>query len=69
MSRGDFKRVVALKPCPFCGAELVKRAHSAFHPSNACWLAALESSMPLELGEHEYPSWNLRIRSAQEGGR
>jgi hypothetical protein len=49
-----------LLPCPFCGAAMKVREHSAFHPGNDCWLASLDDCLPLELGECEYAAWNRR---------
>jgi hypothetical protein len=49
-----------LLPCPFCGARMIVRQRSAFHPGGSglvtseCWLA------DYELDEHDYPSWNRR---------
>lgn len=50
-----------LRACPFCGAQMIVRQHSAFHPQNNCWLAtAGECASGLELDEADYPSWNTR---------
>lgn len=46
----------ALKPCPFCGADLQKFGpvqHN--HPRNGCWI----SSVKIE--RHEYDAWNQRV--------
>lgn len=66
-----------LEACPFCGADLEVRAHSAFHPAPEpgvpwCWLStAGELGGPLELAEADYAAWNRRrvTMTVQEAGK
>lgn len=46
-----------LRECPFCGAQMLVREYSAFHPENNCWIT---DSGHLEIGRHEYAAWNRR---------
>lgn len=50
---------LTLEPCPFCGARLIVREHSAFHPANDC--AFLSDA---EIGDYDYASWNRRAQAA-----
>lgn len=43
-----------LLACAHCGAEMLVRARTSFHPQNGCWLAGYE------LSEDDYELWNRR---------
>lgn len=59
-----------LKPCPFCHGEMVMRQHSAFHPENDCWLADNgANSGTVDIGEHDYASWNRRAPPSPQATR
>lgn len=49
-------RMSELKPCPFCGIELIKLAEKLYqHPKNDCW----ESSAYVD-GDEAIEAWNRR---------
>lgn len=57
-----------LKGCPFCGARMIKRERSAFHPEDDCWLgSAGDFGGGYELSEHLYRAWNTRTLSPVQG--
>jgi hypothetical protein len=60
---------MTLKPCPFCGADLVITGTWADHPDNDCVLSTADNmdGSPLVLSEDEYPAWNRRADEPEEG--
>lgn len=60
------EKAATLRECPYCGAEMLVRTHSAFHPvktisEGQCWLQfAGEYASTYELHERDYAAWNRR---------
>ena len=56
-----------LKPCPFCGANLVKKMHFWLHPVNNCFLASADSEYGnVMVTQGEIPMWNRRYEPVSE---